>query len=220
MHLMPIYAPTADEQTNPALFAQNVQKYFCNFFNIRRSIYNFEDPKFMAFAKLNGMPRSPACLKLLKLFNKLAQYNRSRQEKERQERVEPATQSTSAAVESESSGSSTKATDHYENMAKGASISVIMENQATVQQHKRVEERRGSIGSLTSMLFAENWMQMLEIFLRRYYHILMPKFSAIDDLSSKTLSSAAELGEFLELPTMCKCHSFWNQIISNVVAIS
>lgn len=67
---LPVYIPNEKEKENPQLYADNVRKLISQVSGIPTTPYIFDDVFFLNFAQQCNLPRSPLCLKLIKLAYK------------------------------------------------------------------------------------------------------------------------------------------------------
>lgn len=64
---LPVYTPSDDEKSDPQLYAENVRQWISQVSGIPTSPYIFDDVFFLNLAKKCHLPRSPLCIKLIKL---------------------------------------------------------------------------------------------------------------------------------------------------------
>ena len=69
---LPAYSPNEEEKTNTRLFADNVRKYVSEKTGIPTTPFIFDDVYFFRIAKDANIPRTPICIKLLKIAHKTA----------------------------------------------------------------------------------------------------------------------------------------------------
>ncbi|KAI1289955.1 Lysophosphatidylcholine acyltransferase 1 [Halotydeus destructor] len=68
---LPVYCPTKDEVSNAKLFADNVRHVISKELDVPLSFYSYDDVMLMDYCKQHSIPRSPACIKLIKVVHKI-----------------------------------------------------------------------------------------------------------------------------------------------------
>lgn len=69
---LPAYIPNDEEKSDARLFADNVRKYVSQKTGIPTTPFIFDDVYFFGIAKSAAIPRTPICIKLLKIAHKTA----------------------------------------------------------------------------------------------------------------------------------------------------
>lgn len=150
----------------------NVQNYFCDYFNLRRSLYSFEDPRFLPIAKSKGIPRSPSCLKLIKICYKLI----------------------SIANQESSKPGPVK-------LSNGSQLSNGLKpvTETSSSQIIAFKNKKSSIGSINSVVSQQNfdWKLELDTFLKNFIFYTLDKLNDLADLQTP-IGSTQSLIQFLE----------------------
>lgn len=152
----------------------NVQNYFCDYFNLRRSMYSFEDPRFLPIAKIKGIPRSPSCLKLLKICYKLI------------------------SIENQEKSNKPGPTKLSNNKSLFNGLKPVTETSSS--QIIAFKNKKSSIGSINSVMSQQtyDWQQELDTFLKNFIFYTMEKLNDLADLQTP-IGSTQNLIQFLEL---------------------
>lgn len=129
-----------------------MQNYFCDYFNLRKSMYSFEDPKFLPITKSKGIPRSPSCLKLIKICYKLI----------------------STTSQENSKPGPTK-------ILNGSFKPVTETSSSQIIAFKNKKSSIGSINSVVSQQDL-NWEQELDTFLKNFIFYTLDKLNEVADL--------------------------------------
>lgn len=79
---LPAYFPNQEEKSDARLFADNVRKYVSQKTGIPTTPFIFDDVYFFEVAKASAIPRTPICIKLLKIAHKTAVEREGAQKQE------------------------------------------------------------------------------------------------------------------------------------------